>query len=310
MVRENIRLLDYYRLMKRLRELLIQKTCNLYSVIVYGSVCRLEARAGYSDLDVLVVLKDDYLTPTNADSLYNIAQELMESNIKIHLRIRNLSDLILKTSGLFDCGVTSSINKLRDSITLYGESLDKYYIEYLSSVSIDEIVQNLKYRYSDLRYQCRSLLSMKRSSSCKPGYETEINYKVGCILYQLAELICYSNGILFANSNDAIDKVKSFYDNYLFDLADEIKSMVFNANIPSIVSEIDQIIGVASQNIKEEALLNILQIKIEDNNSFTQSPEFFEWARIATTIGFEPQTLIIKLVRIDSGVLTINRILL
>lgn len=296
--------------MKRLRELLIQKTCNLYSVIVYGSVCRLEARAGYSDLDILVVLKDDYLTSTSAASLYDIAQELMESDIKIHLRIRNLSDLILKTSGLFDCGVTSSINKLRDSITLYGESLDNYYIEYLSSISIDEIVQNLKYRYSDLRYQCRSLLSMKRSSSRELGTETEINYKVGCILYQLAELICYSNGILFANSNDAIDKVKSFYDNHLFYLADRIKSMEFYVNIPSIVSEIDQIIGVASQNIKEDALLNILQIKIEDDICSTQSPEFFEWARIATTIGFEPKTLTIKLVHIDSGVLTINRILL
>ena len=60
--------------------------------------------------------------------------------IKIHLRVRNITDLYTKESGFFDCGFTSSINKLRDNILIYGSSLDSAYLKYIEGINEEEYV--------------------------------------------------------------------------------------------------------------------------------------------------------------------------
>lgn len=298
---------DYYKVLYTLRERLTEVSTDLYSVIAYGSVCRMEMIPNYSDVDILAIIKDECLSERTSQTLNRIILDLSKVNIKIHLRVRNLYDLENKTSGLFDCGVTSAINKLRDSIVLCGESMDNYYLSYLNTVKEDEILSNISFRFSDLKYQSRALLSL-----CTGGLGANIsadiiNYKAGCIICQLAEMICYSRGILFENSSSCISKVCQFYDNHLFSLANRLKRGETAIDTPSIVSEVDHIIYSAARSIDRSKLRDLQKVKIQD--SVAQEEDWYvrSWRELISKSGFAPGSLVVKKAAIDNGVLTINR---
>lgn len=298
---------DYYKVLYTLRERLTEVSSDLYSVIAYGSVCRMEMIPNYSDVDILAIINDECLSERTSQTLNRIILDLSKVNIKIHLRVRNLYDLENKTSGLFDCGVTSAINKLRDSIVLCGESMDNYYLSYLNTVKEDEILSNISFRFSDLKYQSRALLSL-----CTGGLGANIsaeiiNYKAGCIICQLAEMICYSRGTLFENSSSCISKVCQFCDNHLFSLAYRLKCGETAIDTPSIVSEVDHIIYSAARSIDRSKLRNLLKVKIQD--SVAQEEDWYvrSWRELISKSGFAPSSLVVKKAAIDNGVLTINR---
>lgn len=298
---------DYIRLLYTIRHKLQDESCDLFSVVVYGSVCRLEMVPGFSDIDLLVIIKEEYLTKHVSYILNRVITDLLDVNIKIHLRIRNIYDLESKTSGLFDCGVTSAINKLRDSIVLVGESLDSYYLSYLKNVQEEEIISNLHFRFSDLRYQNRALLSMHTGGMGISARFVDINYKAGCILFQLAELICYSKGIHFENSKAAIYKAKEVYDNQLLDSAEKIKNGDMVINVPDFVSEVDQILNSSAKSICKENVNKLLHVRIIDDEECDDTDFISNWRKLIKNTGFDTGSLVVKKSKIDSGFLVIKR---
>lgn len=298
---------DYYKVLHTLQERLMEDSSDLYSVIAYGSVCRMEMIPNYSDLDILAIIKDECLSERTSQTLNSIILDLSKVNIKIHLRVRNLYDLENKTSGLFDCGVTSAINKLRDSIVLCGESMDYYYLSYLNTVKEEEILSNISFRFSDLKYQSRALLSLCTGG---PGANISadiINYKAGCIIFQLAEMICYSRGILFENSSSCISKACQFYDSHLFSLAYRLKYGETAIDTPSLVSEVDYIINTAAKNIDRSKLKDLRKVRIQDSVAQKEDKYVRSWRELISESGFAPDSLVVKKAAIDNGVLTINR---
>lgn len=298
---------DYFRLLYEFRSRLLNEPCNLYSVIAYGSVCRLEMIPGYSDVDILVIINEECISEQTSKVLNQIVLDLANMNIKTHLRVRNLFDLEHKTSGLFDCGVTSAINKLRDSILLFGESLDQYYLAYLKSVKEEEILSNLYFRFSDLKYQNRALLSIKTGGLASHVSNQYINYKAGCILVQLAEIICYSKGLFFENSYSSVIKAKSLCNDNLFELAWEAKHGAVELNLASFVSRVDRIINNTIKLIDTSKLKNILKIRIQDHPSTEDDDFVVKWKRAIFNTGFQSGSLIVKKARVQDDILIINR---
>ena len=298
---------DYFKLLYKFRAKLLAEPCNLYSAIAYGSVCRLEMIPEYSDVDILVIINDESLSVDTSKLLDRVVSDLANLNIKIHLRIRNLYDLEHKTSGLFDCGVTSAINKLRDSIVLFGESLDQYYLAYLKSVTEEEILTNLYFRFSDLRYQNRALLSIKTGGQNPQLSDRYINYKAGCILTQLAEMICYSKGLLFENSHSAIINAGLLCDEKLFGLAESAKHGEMELDIARFVSRVDTIINNTVKSIDTLQLMDILKISIQDHHTAEDDDFIVKWKGVIWHTGFHPGSLIVKKADVQNGILTINR---
>ncbi len=204
----------YDQLIAELREKLYSNCSFLFSAIVYGSYCREEIFSVYSDIDFLCIIRKEILNQKEVSILHDIVFALHNKyRIKIHLRVRNITDLYNKESGFFDCGFTSSINKLRDNILIYGSSLDSEYLKYIENVNEDEYVLNLRLRYSNLKYHNRSLISLEEDFDNKSKYEDMMQYKCACIIFQFAELICYTYGLHFVSSEDALSKAFSKTNN-------------------------------------------------------------------------------------------------
>ena len=210
----------YDQLIAELRQILHSNCSFLLSAMVYGSYCREEIYSVYSDIDLLCIIRKDILNQKEVSMLHDIVFALHNKyKIKIHLRVRNITDLHTKDSGFFDCGFTSSINKLRDNILIYGSSLDSAYLKYIEDVKEEEYVLNLKLRYSNLKYLNRSLISLEEDFDNSYNYEDMMQYKCACILFQLAELICYTFGLHFVSSVDALSKAYSKTNNHYFKTA-------------------------------------------------------------------------------------------
>lgn len=245
---------DYYYLLIELRRQLLSMD-GLLSVIVYGSLSRQELIPGKSDIDVLAILKGEELDIKLATFLNKVVFELFERfSIKIHLRIRNLYDLQQKASGLYDCGFSSSINKLRDSILLFGTSLDEYYLQHIRNATTEEIEQNIRLRFSDIKYQSRSLLSLISNQDDINRYNKEVIYKSGCIASQLAELVCYANGQFFLNAKMALEKAYKLEPNSIFKQALLLKRDETNLYLGKFVAEVDQIIYKTLLHLKPNLL--------------------------------------------------------
>lgn len=153
----------YDQLIGELRQMLHSNCSFLFSAMVYGSYCREEIYSVFSDIDFLCIIQKEFLNQKEVSILHDIIFALHNKyKIKIHLRVRNIPDLYTKESGFFDCGFTSSINKLRDNILIYGSSLDTAYLRYIEGVNEEEYVLNLKLRYSNLKYLNRSLISLEK----------------------------------------------------------------------------------------------------------------------------------------------------
>jgi predicted nucleotidyltransferase len=256
---------EVFTIIDKFRLLFSQKDNNISSAIVYGSVSRQEFIAGKSDIDMLVLLKNVVISEETASWLSFWTNSLSkEYKIKIHLRIRHPEDLIKRTSGMNDCGFTSSINKLRDSILFFGNPLDDCYISYIKSASIIDIEANIRQRMSEERYQVRSLVSVDRN-------EIDFNYRLGCLICQLAELVCYSKGVFFINSFDALQKVQRWYQDDFFSKAFSIKQGVIDIDFFQTLSRMDFIINDATLHIDQKKLNSLKRVRysaecINNNN--------------------------------------------
>ena len=261
----------YDQLVIELRKMLYSNHCSLFSAIVYGSYCRKEIFSVYSDIDLLCVIKKEVLHQNEVSTLHDIVTCLHKKyQIKIHLRVRNLLDLYTKESGFFDCGFTSSINKLRDNILIYGNSLDSEYLRYIKNVNEEEYVLNLKIRYSNLKYQNRALISLENDFD-NNNFESMMQYKCSCILFQLAELICYTYGLHFTSSLDALSKAYEKTKNSYFKTASNIKQGNEIIVMPHFVATIDELIKNHAQKIAPNHLTLLKRIVLHDTSIFNKN---------------------------------------
>ena len=131
---------------------------------------------------------------------------------------------------------------------------------------------NLKNRFSDLSYQNRSLLSIVSNYTNMTEYDDFLMYKCGCILFQLAELICYVSGMHFVSSIDAINKANAVYHINLFEKACEIKKGNLKVELPEFVETIEKLIydNVTHINANNYHLLQNIELikfpEIKRNN--------------------------------------------
>lgn len=266
----------YDQLLAELREMLHPNCSFLRSAIVYGSYCREEIFSVYSDIDFLCVVKEEILNQREASILHDIVIALYNKyRIKIHLRVRNISDLYTQESGFFDCGFTSSINKLRDNILIYGSSLDSEYLKYIENVNEEEYVLNLKLRYSNLKYHNRSLISLEEDFDNQSKYKDMMQYKCACILFQLAELICYTYGLHFISSVDALSKAYSKTNNNYFKTALNIKRGNEGIILPHFVATIDELIKNHTKEIIPYNLDLLKRIVLHNTSTLVMNDQKF-----------------------------------
>jgi len=259
----------YDQLIAELKALLNSSCSFLFSAIVYGSYCREEIYSVYSDIDFLCIINKEVLYQKEISVLHDIVTSLYRKyKIKIHLRVRNLSDLYTKESGLFDCGITSSINKLRDGILIYGSSMDSEYLKYIQSVKEEEYVLNLRLRYSNLKYQNRALFSLEENFDNCSQFEDMLQYKCACILFQLAELICYTYGSHFVSSEDALSKAYLKTNNKYFKTAINIKRGKEYVILSHFVATIDELIIKHTQEISPDHLTLLKRIVLQNSGHF------------------------------------------
>ena len=84
----------YIRLICILRDKFNGLGNKIYSALVYGSCSRFEIFSIYSDVDLLCIIKEDVLKSETVNELHQIVHECTKTyKIKIHLRIRNITDL-------------------------------------------------------------------------------------------------------------------------------------------------------------------------------------------------------------------------
>lgn len=251
----------YDQLIAELREKLHTNCSFLFSAMVYGSYCRKETYSVYSDIDFLCIIEKEILNQEEVSILHNIVFKLHSKyKIKIHLRVRNVTDLYTKESVFFDCGFTSSINKLRDNVLIYGRSLDSEYLKYIENVDEEEYVLNLKLRYSNLKYLNRSLISLEEDLDNSSKYGDVVRYKCACILFQLAELICYTYGLHFVSSADALSKAYSKTNNCYFKMALNLKQGNEGIKLPHFIASIDDLIKKYAQKINPENIALLKRI--------------------------------------------------
>lgn len=259
----------YDQLIAELRKMLYSNCSFLLSAVVYGSYCREEIFSVYSDIDFLCIIRKEILNQKEVSILHDIVFALHNKyRIKIHLRVRNITDLYTKESGFFDCGFTSSINKLRDNILIYGCSLDSDYLKYIENVNEEEYVLNLKLRYSNLKYHNRSLISLEEDFYNRSKYENMMQYKCACILFQLAELICYTYGLHFVSSVDALSKAHSKTNNNYFKTALNIKQGNERIMLPHFIATIDELIKNHTQKISPNNLALLKRIVFHNSSTF------------------------------------------
>ena len=280
----------YDQLIADLREMLYSNCSFLLSAMVYGSYCRKETYSVFSDIDLLCVSQKEIINQKEVSILHNIVLFLHNKyKIKIHLRVRYITDLYTKESGFFDCGFTSSINKLRDNIVIYGNSLDSEYLKYIENVNEEEYVLNLKLRYSNLKYLNRSLISLEEDFYNKSKNGDLMQYKCACILFQLAELICYTYGLHFVSSADALSKAYSITHNQYFEMALNIKRGNEVIKLPHLISTIDELIKKYTQKIDSDKLALLKRIVLHSSSSFDKSKN-----HLVSEINIESCSLIYK----------------
>lgn len=280
----------YEQLITELREMLNSNCSFLLSAMVYGSYCRKETYSVFSDIDFLCIIRKEILNQKEVSILHNIVFVLHNKyKIKIHLRVRNITDLYTKESGYFDCGFTSSINKLRDNIVIYGNSLDSEYLKYIENVNEDEYVLNLKLRYSNLTYLNRSLISLEEDFDNKSKNEDVMQYKCACILFQLAELICYTCGLHFVSSADALSKAYNITNNHYFEMAINIKRGNEEIKLPHFISTIDELIKNYTQKIDSDKLVLLKRIVLHYSSSDKKNEK-----NVASEINIESCSFIYK----------------
>ena len=298
----------YVQLVLSLKEQLTHASNIISSAIIYGSFSRLEIFSDNSDIDMLCVLKGTHLTKSAAVFLNQVIKNLHNQyKVKFHLRIRNCNDLIKKSSGLIDCGFTSAINKLRDGILIAGTSIDDMYLDYISRSAIEEIYENIVYRFSDLKYQSRALLSMCSNYSDEQEYNAIFRYKCGCLLFQLSELACYSQGIHITSAIDSIIKAKTIFGNDVFDEAVLLKQGDLEIELPDFVVLLDELISMSANRIRIDELGNLKKITLKRNETPENiSSKIDQWKVWLAKFGVSKGSIVMKESYVDdNGMLNI-----
>ena len=253
----------YIRLICILRDKFNGLGNKIYSALVYGSCSRFEIFSIYSDVDLLCIIKEDVLKSDTVNELHQIVHECTKTyKIKIHLRIRNITDLFQGSSGYLDCGFTSSINKLRDGILIHGASLDNLYLEYIHNTTPQDYAINIKNRLSDVCYQNRSLVSLIANYSDEQEYNNILNYKCGCLLFQLAELICYTHGQFFSSSLNALELANKITPHKFFSSALLIKQGKEKVELSYFVENLDYLIKETEKKIDNSNIHKLQNVVI------------------------------------------------
>jgi hypothetical protein len=142
-------------------------------------------------------------------------------------------------------------------------------MNFIQQSDADDYIKNLKYRYSDLNYQNRSLISMIENVANETMYNSIVKYKCGCILFQLAELTCYTYGYHFTTATNALYKAKMLTGNAIFDDAILFKTGQIEIDLPYFVESIDKIICYNAKAINPEYIFQLKQIEI---SKFSELP--------------------------------------
>ena len=262
----------YIRLICVLRDKFNGLGNKIYSALVYGSCSRFEIFSIYSDVDLLCIIKEDVLKSETVNELHQIVHECTKTyKIKIHLRIRNITDLFQGSSGYLDCGFTSSINKLRDGILIHGASLDNLYLEYIHNTTPQDYAINIKNRLSDVCYQNRSLVSLIANYSDEQEYNNFLSYKCGCLLFQLAELICYTHGLYFSSTLSALELANKIIPHKLFSSALLIKQGKEKVELSYFVENLDYLIKETKKNVDKSNIHKLQNIVICKYGDLTDS---------------------------------------
>lgn len=281
---------DYYHILYIIKEYCSLYNNEFYSVFAYGSTCRFEATPGASDIDLMVIIKDQYIS----EHVYLLLKKLYDDilnkfKVQLHIRVRNISDLYTHYSGNFDCGFTNSINKVRDSITLSSICIDNEYITLIKSSSEKDIRTNIENRLSDLRYRVRSSI-----------YKNVNNYNIGVLLCNLSEIFCYANATQFVNTKDACFKANQLYDSHYLYYAPEYKKGM-EIDYGKAISFMDSFIDICyktNSNTNHEPLKNVM---IEDIASNIHSMPSIQSFLLKSGMSY-------KTSRIQSNCLIISRI--
>lgn len=179
-----------------IKRTLLSKNNLFLSVYMYGSVTRLEAIDGISDIDLLFVYEKK-LEREHVEFLIDLKEQIKKKyGIPLHTRLRRLEDLLTGRSGLMDCGFTSSINKLRDGIVLHGINISNYYYSYIKQSSEQTIQDNLRNRWCEICYRNMDIFQ----------HETTQKKQLLYVLSSMSELICYSQGIFSLGTKDSLEK--------------------------------------------------------------------------------------------------------
>lgn len=95
-----------------------------------------------------------------------------------------------------------------------------------------------------------------------------MQYKCACILFQLAELICYTYGLHFVSSVDALSKAYSRTNNNYFKTALNIKRGKERVVLPHFIAAIDELINNYTQKVNPEYLPLLKRIVFRCSSTF------------------------------------------
>ena len=95
-----------------------------------------------------------------------------------------------------------------------------------------------------------------------------IQYKCACILFQLAELICYTYGLHFVSSVDALSKAFRKTGNNYFKMALNIKRGNESVVLSHFISAIDELIKNYTQKVNPDYLPLLKRIVFHHSSTF------------------------------------------
>jgi len=224
---------------------------------------------GLSDLDVMVILNTDSLKK-NEIKLLNAINLKVYKKYPIHMtfRLRNPTEISEETSTTNDFGPTSIWNYYKDSWYIYGEDMTIEFIKKMQRSTL--LVKNdIRERILELRKNFRSLYSihtLQSSTTTTKSKEKGLSYKIGDLLGELAQLVCWVHGERFSSAYEATVKAKQLSKVKLFEYAQDIKQSKKPINIFSTYEIIENTFyNLLKQNFnKSEILLKNQQFTTRD----------------------------------------------
>ena len=142
-------------------------------------------------------------------------------------------------------------------------------------------------------------------------FEHALRYKCGCLLFLLSELVCYSRGVHFSSSKEALIKATLILDNNnIFDEALSLKQGRKSMNLPFFVARLDELIDISVNNMNKNQLANLKKIVLKKCDLlYEQSNHINQWKKILNNLGIENTSVVVKDSLVDcNGVLNIHAV--